>query len=882
MKFNVRGINCAACVAKVEKAISRVPGVASVSVNLLTGTATVDGTAAPDEIATAVKNAGYVASLSGAETNETQSDADALQDRETPKLIRRLILSLVFLAPLFYVASGVGMFGFPLPKILSNPGALGLTQLLLSGALIVVNRRFFSSGLASLWRRAPNMDALVAIGSGAAFAFGVATLYAVLDAVFSGNAADAELYAREFYFETAGMILALITVGKTLEARAKGKTTSALKSLMKLAPETATVERDGVELTVPVKDVKKGDVFVVRPGERVAVDGRVLSGESAVDESALTGESVPIDKAPGDAVSSGTLNASGFLRCEATRVGEETTLAQIVRLTTDAAATKAPISRLADRVASLFVPTVIAIAAATFAVWLAVGETLAFALARGISVLVVSCPCALGLATPAAIVVGTGVGAKRGLLFKTAQALEISGNTSVVALDKTGVVTEGRPKTTDVFPASGVDENELLRVAVSLETKSEHPLARAVVEYAASKNVAPDAVENFRAVAGNGLTANSCANGETLAGGKRDFIAPLVGEISNEIARAADAFANDGKTPLYFARGGRLLGIVAVADAVRPDAAAAIKALQNLGLRVAILTGDVRRVAEAVARQVGVDANDVFAELLPNEKERVVRELQLESRQRVAFVGDGINDAPALARADVGIAVGSGTDVAIDAADVVLLQNRLADLPAAIRLSRATLKNIRENLFWAFAYNVAGIPLAAGVYVAAFGWKLSPSFGALAMSLSSFCVVSNALRLNFFNPNDASRDKPRKKNSSKKTPSRSNAASVCALENSASETDVAPLETNDAKTFDANNLHVRSSTKMQKKMTISGMMCGHCEARVKKTLENLPEVESAEVSFQDGTALVRLAAPVDDAVLKSAVEAQDYVVSSIE
>ncbi len=834
-QFNVTGMSCAACSARVEKAVSQVPGVKSCSVSLLTNAMGVEGTADPKAIIAAVEAAGYGASVKGEEAAAASSgmDEEALADHETPVLKRRLIASLGFLLVLMYFSMGYAMWGWPAPAFFdNNPVALGLLQLVLSAIVMVINQKFFISGFKGLLHKSPNMDTLVALGSAASFVYSTYALFAMTGAQASGNFAGAMHYVHEFYFESAAMILALITVGKMLEARSKGKTTDALRSLMKLAPKTATLVRDGEEVTVPIAQVKKGDIFVVRPGENIPVDGVVLSGESAVNESALTGESIPVDKAEGDSVSAATINQSGFLRCEATRVGEDTTLSQIVKMVSDAAATKAPIAKIADKVSGVFVPTVITIAVITTLAWLIAGKDIGFALARGISVLVISCPCALGLATPVAIMVGNGMGAKNGILFKTAVSLEQAGKTEIVALDKTGTITKGEPRVTDILPASGITENQLLQFAAALEAHSEHPLARAVMMRAQEEKLISAEVTDFKALPGNGLSA--LLDGKSLLGGSQKFISSLA-PLSDDMRRQADALAEAGKTPLFFALDGKVLGMIAVADIIKEDSPAAIKALQNMGIRVVMLTGDNERTARAIGRQAGVD--EVVAGVLPDGKEAVIRKLQ--NQGKVAMVGDGINDAPALTRADIGIAIGAGTDVAIDAADVVLINSRLSDVPAAIRLSRATLRNIHENLFWAFFYNTIGIPLAAGVFYPLFGLKLNPMFGAAAMSLSSFCVVTNALRLNLFKLHDASKDKKIKH-------------------------------------------HHKEVKTMEKTMKIEGMMCGHCEAAVKKALEAIDGVASAEVSHVSGTAVVSLDKAVEDAVLRKAVEDKDYKVLSID
>ena len=834
--YTVTGMSCAACSARVEKAVSAIPGVTSCSVSLLTNSMGVEGSATPDAVISAVQAAGYGASLKGAAQSvpSIAEQEDALADHETPVLKRRLIASLGFLIVLMYFSMGHMMWGWPLPSFFDgNHVAMGLIQMLLTIAVMGINQKFFINGFKSLFHGAPNMDTLVALGATASFGYSTYALFAMTGAQVRGDAAAVMSYMHEFYFESAAMILALITVGKMLEARSKGKTTDALKSLMKLAPQTATLLRNVQEVTVPIAQVKRGDVFVVRPGENIPVDGVILEGESAVNESALTGESIPVDKAVGDSVSAATTNQSGFLRCEATRVGEDTTLSQIIKMVSDAAATKAPIAKVADRVSGVFVPTVITIAAITTAVWLLCGKPIGFALARGISVLVISCPCALGLATPVAIMVGNGLGAKNGILFKTAVSLEETGKTEIVALDKTGTITKGEPRVTDVLPADGLTESALLALAAALEQRSEHPLARAVMLRAEEDKLSVSEVSDFRALPGNGLTAT--LNDEELLGGSLSFISTKA-DVPQALRDKAEALAEEGKTPLLFARGGKLAGVIAVADVIKEDSPAAIAALRNMGIHVVMLTGDNEKTARAIGRQAGVD--EVIAGVLPEGKESVIRSLQKQGK--VAMVGDGINDAPALTRADIGIAIGAGTDVAIDAADVVLMKSQLSDVPAAIRLSRATLRNIHENLFWAFFYNVIGIPLAAGVWIPIFGWTLNPMFGAAAMSLSSFCVVSNALRLNLFKLHDAGKDKKIKKK------------------------------------------HHKEETTMEKTMKIEGMMCGHCEATVKKALEAVDGVASAEVSHTSGTAVVTLSKPVDSAVLKKAVEDKDYKVTSIE
>ena len=833
-QYTVTGMSCAACSARVEKAVSKVPGVTACSVSLLTNSMGVEGTASQADIIKAVVDAGYGASVKGEETAAAsasyQAEEEALADHETPVLKKRLLASLGFLMILMYFSMGHMMWGWPVPAFFENNHvAMGLLQLLLAAIVMVINQKFFISGFRGLLHKAPNMDTLVALGSGASFVWSTYALFALSDAQLRGDMDGIMTYMHEFYFESAAMILTLITVGKMLEARSKGKTTDALKGLMKLAPKTAVVLRDGKETTVPIAQVRKGDVFVVRPGENIPVDGVVLEGSSAVNESALTGESIPVDKETGDLVSAATVNQSGFLRCEATRVGEDTTLSQIIKMVSDAAATKAPIAKIADRVSGVFVPVVITIAVLTTFGWLLLGETLGFALARGISVLVISCPCALGLATPVAIMVGNGMGAKNGILFKTAVSLEETGRVEIVALDKTGTITKGEPVVTDLLPAEGATEMELLSMAGSLEKKSEHPLAKAVLKKAEEEPVTIGEVSEFTALPGNGLSGR--LNGEELLGGNLTFISSRV-TVPETITKEAQTLAGEGKTPLFFAKGGRLAGIIAVADTIKEDSPKAVKELQNMGIHVVMLTGDNERTAKAVGAQAGVD--EVIAGVLPDGKESVIR--SLKSKGKVAMVGDGINDAPALTRADIGIAIGAGTDVAIDAADVVLMKSRLSDVPAAIRLSRATLRNIHENLFWAFFYNIIGIPLAMGVWIPLFGWQLNPMFGAAAMSLSSFCVVSNALRLNFFDMYRSDRDKKIKEKKKKETKT------------------------------------------MEKTLKVEGMMCEHCEARVKKALEAVPGVESAVASHKDGTAVVTLSQDVPYETLKKAVEDQDYKV----
>ena len=850
-QYNVTGMSCAACSARVEKAVSKVPGVTACSVSLLTNSMGVEGTASPDAIVRAVEEAGYGASpkqaAGAAPASDTGAALDALADHETPRLKRRLIASLGFLLVLMYFSMGHMMWGWPLPAWFEgNHVAVALVQMLLAVAVMVINQKFFVSGFKSLAHGAPNMDTLVALGSSASFVWSTYAVFVMTDAQLHGDGARVMEYMMELYFESAAMILTLITVGKMLEARSKGRTTDALKSLMKLAPQTATLLRDGSEVTVPIGQVRRGDQFVVRPGENIPVDGLVLEGASAVNESALTGESIPVDKAPGDAVSAATVNQSGFLRCEATRVGEDTTLSQIIRMVSDAAATKAPIAKIADRVSGVFVPAVIAIAVVTTAAWLLLGRDLAFALARGISVLVISCPCALGLATPVAIMVGNGLGAKNGILFKTAASLEAAGRTQIVALDKTGTITRGEPEVTDILPAEGVTEGELLTLAAALEQKSEHPLARAVLAYAAACQLDPPEVTDFAALPGNGLTAKLA--GRSVYAGSFSFIQTQA-PVPAALAGQAQALAEQGKTPLFFGGEGRLLGVIAVADTIKEDSPDAIRQLQAMGIRVVMLTGDNQRTAEAIGRQAGVD--QVIAGVLPDGKESVIR--ALSEKGKVAMVGDGINDAPALTRADTGIAIGAGTDVAIDAADVVLMNSRLSDVPAAIRLSRATLRNIHENLFWAFIYNVTGIPLAAGLLIP-LGLTLNPMFGAAAMSLSTFCVVSNALRLNLFQLHSAKKDKAIRPVELPPAP----APAACPIVN---QTEV---------------------TAMKKTIKIEGMMCGHCEATVKKALEALPQVDAAQVSHTAGTAVVTLNAGVADDVLTQAVEAKDYKVTGIE
>ena len=844
-QYSVTGMSCAACSARVEKAVSKVPGVTACSVSLLTNSMGVEGTASPQEIIQAVEHAGYGASQKGggAKAPATAEAEEALVDHETPILKRRLIASLIFLVMLMYFSMGHMMWGWPLPSFYEgNHVAMGLTQMLLTIIVMVINQKFFISGFTSLFHRAPNMDTLVALGATAAFGYSTYALFAMTAAQVAGDLAGVMKYMMDFYFESAAMILTLITVGKMLEACAKGKTTDALKGLMKLAPKTATLLRDGQEVKVPIEQVQAGDIFVVRPGENIPVDGVVEEGSSAVNESALTGESIPVDKEAGDSVSAATLNQSGFLRCRATRVGEDTTLSQIIQMVSDAAATKAPIAKIADKVSGVFVPVVITIAVVTTAVWLLLGHDVAFSLARGISVLVISCPCALGLATPVAIMVGNGMGAKNGILFKNAVSLENAGRTQIVALDKTGTITAGEPKVTDILPASDVKEKDLLYLAISLEQKSEHPLARAILQCGEEKQITPGEATDFQALAGNGLVA-SC-KGKMLYGGNYAFISRKL-TVPKQLQEAAENLAQAGKTPLFFAQGKQLLGIIAVADVIKEDSPQAIQELRNMGIQVVMLTGDNERTAQAIAKQAGVD--HVVAGVLPDGKEAVIR--KLKEHGKVAMVGDGINDAPALTRADLGIAIGAGTDVAIDAADVVLMKSRLSDVPAAIRLSRVTLRNIHQNLFWAFIYNTIGIPLAAGVFIP-LGLTLNPMFGAAAMSLSSFCVVTNALRLNLFKLHDASQDKKR---------------------------DPVSISLETAKIQPKKEQEI-----MEKTLTIEGMMCTHCEARVKKALEALENVTQAQVSHEKGTAVVTLSADVPNDTLKQAVEAQDYPVTKIQ
>ena len=841
-QYTVTGMSCAACSARVEKAVSKVPGVTSCSVSLLTNSMGVEGSADPASIISAVEAAGYGASVKGADkkANTLAADEAALEDKETPVLKRRLIASVGFLLVLMYFSMGHMMWGWPLPAwFQDNHIAMGIVQMILAAIVMVINQKFFISGFKSLWHRAPNMDTLVAMGSMASFVWSVYVLLAMTRAQVDGNMDAVMNYMMDFYFESAAMILTLITVGKMLEAKSKGRTTDALKSLMKLAPKTAVLVRDGKEVTVSIDQVQKGDIFVVRPGENIPVDGRILEGHSAVNESALTGESIPVDKETGDLVSAATINQSGFIKCEATRVGEDTTLSQIIKMVSDAAATKAPIAKIADKVSGVFVPAVITIAVITTIVWLIAGQSVGYALARGISVLVISCPCALGLATPVAIMVGNGMGAKNGILFKTAVSLEETGRVQIVALDKTGTITSGEPKVTDIYPADGENKESLLREAAILEQKSEHPLAKAILEKVKEKKWMLEEAEKFEALPGNGLKASY--NKKELLGGSMKFMQEQIG-ISEEMQKQAQHFAEEGKTPLFFAKEQKLLGMIAVADTIKEDSPRAVKELQNMGIRVVMLTGDNERTARAIGAQAGVD--EVIAGVLPDGKESVIR--KLKQKGKVAMVGDGINDAPALTRADIGIAIGAGTDIAIDAADVVLMKSRLSDVPAAVRLSRATLKNIHENLFWAFFYNVIGIPLAAGAWIPIFGWTLNPMFGAFAMSLSSFCVVSNALRLNLFKVKDAKKDKK--------------------LKNEVSVSELSLTQT-------------EGETKTLK---IKGMMCGHCEARVKQALESLEGVEEAKVSHEAGTAVVILSAPVDEKFMKQNVEKEGYKVLSIK
>ena len=830
-KFNVTGMSCAACSSRVEKAVSKVEGVQSCSVSLLTNSMGVEGSASEESIIAAVEKAGYGASVAGAEKKQS-AETDQLKDKDTPVLMHRLIASVGFLVVLMYISMGHMMWGWPLPAFFAdNHIAMGLAQLLLCVIIMVINRKFFISGFKGLIHRSPNMDTLVALGSGASFVYSVYALFAMTDAQVKGNAELVMSYMHEFYFESAAMILTLITVGKMLEAHSKGKTTNALKALLNLAPKKATLLIDGKETEVTVDKVKKGDVFVVRPGESIPVDAEITDGSTAVDESALTGESIPVDKTVGDSVSAGTINKSGFIKCSATAVGEDTALSQIIKMVSDAAATKAPVAKIADKVSGVFVPVVIVIAVVTIAVWLLCGQTVGYALARGISVLVISCPCALGLATPVAIMVGNGMGARKGILFKTAASLEESGKTQIAVLDKTGTITKGEPKVTDIIPFE-ITENELLKYAYSIEAKSEHPLAKAIIVKAEELSLNPYEVTDFKAESGNGLSAEY--NGKRIIGGSKKYISSLIG-ISNDILSKADKLSEEGKTPLFFMFDNKLLGIIAVADVIKEESPQAIKQLQNMGIKVVMLTGDNERTAKAVGKLAGVD--EVIAGVMPDGKEKVVAELKKQGK--VLMVGDGINDAPALTRADIGMAIGSGTDIAIDAADVVLMKSKLTDVPAAVRLSRKTLRNIHENLFWAFIYNVIGIPLAAGVWIPLLGWQLNPMFGAAAMSLSSFCVVTNALRLNFFDITNPKKDRKIKYKSKK------------------------------------------DDNAMTKTMKIDGMMCSHCEGRVKQSLEGLAQVSQAEVSHEKGTAVVTLTAEVSNDVLKKTVEDQGYNVISI-
>lgn len=836
-QFNITGMSCAACSSRVEKAVSKLPGVENCSVSLLTNSMGVEGTASAQEIITAVETAGYGAAEKSTAGNEKIIKEDTLEDKETPLMKRRLAASVIVLAVLMYFSMGTMMWGWPEPDFMAgNHVAMGLMQFILTAIIMVINQKFFVSGFKSLWHRSPNMDTLVALGAGAAFVYSTCALFAMTDTQATGDHAGTISYLHEFYFESAGMILTLITVGKMLEARSKGKTTDALKGLMKLAPQSAVIIKDDREVEVPINQVKKGDVFVVRPGENIPVDGIIIEGISAVNEAALTGESIPVDKGPGDMVSAATVNQSGFLRCEATRVGEDTTLSQIIKMVSDAAATKAPIAKVADKVSGVFVPVVIVIAVITFVVWMLVGEELGLALARGITVLVISCPCALGLATPVAIMVGNGMGAKNGILFKTAVSLEEAGKAAIVALDKTGTITRGEPQVTDIIPSSGVKEDELIKLAYSLEVKSEHPLAKAIVKEAEILKFNAEEVYDFIVLPGNGLSAKM--DGDILTGGNLKFADKQL-EVPSEMKAKAEALSKEGKTPLFFGRNQQFLGIIAVADVIKEDSKEAVKELQGMGIDVVMITGDNRNTAQAIGRQVGIE--HIISDVLPEGKEKVLRDLQ--SRGKVIMVGDGINDAPALTRADIGIAIGAGTDIAMDAADVVLMNSHLKDVPAAIRLSRATLRNIHQNLFWAFIYNVIGIPLAAGLFISFLGWQLNPMFAAAAMSLSSFCVVTNALRLNLFDIRDWRKDRKRIK---------------------------------------SEHIENQEEIQMKKTMKIEGMMCMHCEARVKKCLEALPQVETAEVSHEAGTAIVDLNAELSDEVLKKTVEEQDYPVLSIE
>lgn len=827
-QFNVTGMSCAACSARVEKAVSKVDGVSSCSVSLLTNSMGVEGTAKADDIIKAVEDAGYGASLKNDREKSAKSvDSDALKDTETPKIKKRLIASIIFLAVLMYISMGHMMWNFPLPSFLAeNHIAMGLVQLLLTGIIMVINQHFFINGFKGIIHRSPNMDTLVALGSGAAFIYSTYALFAMTNAQLNGDMQAVMGYMHEFYFESAAMILTLITVGKMLEAHSKGKTTDALKGLMNLAPKTAVIVQDGIETEVSIDSVQKDDIFVVLPGESIPVDGIILEGSSAVNESALTGESIPADKDVGDKVSAATINQSGFIKCKATRVGEDTTLSQIIKMVSDAAATKAPIAKIADKVSGIFVPVVIIIAIITAVIWLLIGDPFGSALQRAISVLVISCPCALGLATPVAIMVGNGVGARNGILFKTAVSLETSGNINIVALDKTGTITSGEPKVTDIVTSDGISEAELLQTAVTLECKSEHPLAKAIIGKAEEMQITRQEISNFQILAGNGLSGT--LENTLVAGGNLNFISSRA-EIVSEIKAKAEQLAENGRTPLFFSKGNKLLGIIAVADVIKEDSPRAIKELRDMGIKVVMLTGDNVKTADAIGKQAGVD--EVIAGVLPDGKEKVIQKLKMQGK--VAMVGDGINDAPALTSADVGIAIGAGTDIAIDAADIVLMKSRLSDVPAAIRLGRSTLRNIHENLFWAFIYNIIGIPLAAGLFIPIFGWGLNPMFGAAAMSLSSFCVVTNALRLNFVKIHSAKRDK---------------------------------------------KIKVKEKKKMTKTMKIEGMMCPHCEARVKQVLEELPEVESVVASHEKGTAELILNKEISDEILKKTVEEQGYKV----
>ena len=842
-QYSVTGMSCAACSARVEKAVSKVPGVTSCSVSLLTNSMGVEGSAAAQEIIAAVQNAGYGASLKGADKEKTSAvmDDEALKDKETPILKKRLLTSLGFLIVLMYFSMGHMMWGWPVPAFFEhNHVAMGLLQLLLTAIVMIINQKFFVSGFTSLIHGAPNMDTLVALGSGASFVYSTYALFAMTQAQLYGDMDGVMAYMHEFYFESAAMILTLITVGKMLEARSKGKTTDALKSLMKLAPKTATLVRDGKEISVSVEQVRKGDVFVVRPGENIPVDGVILEGHSAVNEAALTGESIPVDKEKGDLVSAATVNQSGFIRCEATRVGEDTTLSQIIKMVSDAAATKAPIAKVADKVSGIFVPAVITIAIITTLVWMLAGQAFGFALARGISVLVISCPCALGLATPVAIMVGNGMGAKHGILFKTAVSLEETGKIQIVALDKTGTITSGEPKVTDLIPADGVSQEELIRLACALEMKSEHPLARAVLRYGEEQGIECEEISEFMALPGNGL--KGLWNDESLVGGSLKFIKSQM-NVSLAMERQSEMLAEEGKTPLFFGKSDKLIGIIAVADVIKEDSPRAVKELQNMGIKVVMLTGDNERTAKAIGKQAGVD--EVIAGVLPDGKEQVIR--AFKEKGKVAMVGDGINDAPALTRADMGIAIGAGTDIAIDAADVVLMKSQLSDVPAAIRMSRATLKNIHENLFWAFFYNIIGIPLAAGIWIPIFGWQLNPMFGAAAMSLSSFCVVSNALRLNMFKLHSTAKDK------------KIDSVDIHEVAEAMRPVEVAEVQ---AKVF--------------KVLAIEGMMCGHCEKMVKRALEKMPQIDEAATDWNAGTAVIAMNEEVSEEALKAVIEKAGY------